>query len=289
MKLKHIQQIFHAELDTVYGKQEVDSFFHILIEYYFNLPRYYLALDPDFSLSKEEQALMIKALHDLNQERPIQYIVGVTEFLGMPIKVNEKVLIPRPETEELVGWMFKELQLIDKSAIRILDVGTGSGCIAIALSKEFPDAEVYAIDMNESILEIAKGNAALNKVKINFIETDILLNKETIPGVKKAFDVIVSNPPYVRYTEKLYMKNNVLQNEPHLALFVDDSDPLKFYNVISQLAVKMLNPGGMLFFEINAYLANEMRVLLEGKGFHNIELKQDIFGKDRMIKACTNS
>lgn len=285
MRLKDIQQIFHKELDSIYGISEVDSFFYILIEFYFNLPRYYLALDPDFSLSKDEQALMIKALHDLKQERPIQYITGVTEFLGMPIHVNEKVLIPRPETEELVGWIFKELKKRDRSDFRILDVGTGSGCIAIALTKEFNTAEVFALDVSDSILEMAEENAKLNEVKINFIKSDILFIGDRLNGVKEPLDVIVSNPPYVRYTEKKFMKNNVLKNEPHLALFVDDNDPLKFYNAIADLALKILSEDGMLFFEINAYLAEEMKDLLNEKGFTNVELRQDIFGKDRMIKA----
>ena len=285
MKLKDTQGIFHKELDAIYGKQEVDSFFQILIEYYFNLPRFYLALDPEFSLSKEEQALMIKALHDLKQERPIQYIIGITEFLGMPIKVNENVLIPRPETEELVGWMYMELKAIDKLTLNILDVGTGSGCIAIALAKEFPQAEVYAIDLNEEVLNVAKENAELNAVQIHFMESNILQSHGGIPELNKSFDVIVSNPPYVRYAEKQYMRKNVLMNEPHTALFVEDHNPLKFYDVISDLAAECLSPDGLLFFEINAYMAKDMVALLSNKGFTDTELKKDIYGKDRMIKA----
>ncbi len=285
MKLKDIQQIFHTELDSVYGKQEVDSFFQILIEYYFNLPRFYLALDPEFSLAKDEQALMVKALHDLKQERPIQYIVGITDFLGMPIQVNENVLIPRPETEELVGWMYQELKAIDKLTFNILDVGTGSGCIAIALAKEFPSAEVFALDVSEDILDVARQNAELNEVRIQFIESNVLVNSSTIPGFNKMFDVIVSNPPYIRYAEKQYMRKNVLLNEPHLALFVDDNNPLKFYDAIAELATHNMSPDGMLFFEINAYLARDMEALLVNKGFENIELRKDLYGKDRMIKA----
>lgn len=285
MKLKDIQHIFHKELDRIYGRSEVGNFFYILIEFYFNLPRFYLALDPDFSLSKEEQALMIKALHDLKEERPIQYITGVTEFLGMPIHVNENVLIPRPETEELVGWMFKELQRLDKPDPRILDVGTGSGCIAIALSKEFPSAEVFALDVSDSIIEMAEENAKLNEVDITFIESDILFIGEHLKGIKEPLDVIVSNPPYVRYIEKKYMRDNVLKNEPHIALFVDDNDPLKFYNAIADLAINELADSGLLFFEINAYFAKEMKDMLEAKGFTEVELRKDIFGKDRMVKA----
>ncbi|MBT8252377.1 MAG: peptide chain release factor N(5)-glutamine methyltransferase [Flavobacteriaceae bacterium] len=285
MRLKSIQKIFHKQLDPIYGKQEVDSFFFILIEYYFNLPRYYLALDPDFGLSKDEQALMIKALHDLKQERPIQYIIGVTNFLGMPFKVNENVLIPRPETEELVGWVLKELKAMNKTDARVLDVGTGSGCIAIAIAKEFPAAKVYGLDVNGDILEMAKENAELNNVQVHFLISDVLINRDSVPHTSDGFDIIVSNPPYVRYAEKRYIRNNVLKNEPHMALFVDDSNPLKFYDAISELAYHNLNSGGQLFFEINAYLAKDMQILLSGKGFELIELRQDIFGKDRMIKA----
>ena len=285
MKLKSIQKIFHSELDSIYGKQEVDSFFYILIEYYFNLPKYYLALDPDFSLAKDEQALMIKALHDLKMERPIQYIIGMTDFLGMPIKVNENVLIPRPETEELVGWVLMELKNSDQPIDRILDVGTGSGCIAIAIAKEFPNTEVFALDKSEDILDLAKENAALNNVKVKFRHSDVLIDRDGVPGADELFDVIVSNPPYVRYAEKQYMQNNVLLNEPHDALFVEDHNPLKFYDAISDLGLYSLKSGGKLFFEINAYLADDMKDLLQGKGYSEIELRQDIFGKDRMIKA----
>ena len=285
MKLKEIQKIFHSELDKIYGKQEVESFFYILIEYYFNLPKYYLALDPDFSLSKDEPALMIKALHDLKMERPIQYIIGVTDFLGMPIQVNENVLIPRPETEELVGWVLMELKNSDNPNCRILDVGTGSGCIAIAIAKEFPNMEIYALDKSEKILDLARDNARLNEVNVRFTLSDVLINRDHVPGSEEYFDIIVSNPPYVRYAEKQYMRKNVLMNEPHDALFVEDHNPLKFYDAISDLGLYMLNPGGKLFFEINAYLSNDMNELLKGKGYHDIELRQDIFGKDRMIKA----
>ena len=289
MKLKRIQNIFHSELDAIYGKREVDSFFYLLIEYYFNLPRYYLALDPDFTLSKDEQALMIKALHDLKQERPIQYIMGVTDFLGMPIKVNENVLIPRPETEELVGWVLKEMKNMDKADIRVLDVGTGSGCIAIAIAKEFPGTQIYGLDVNESILALARENAKLNEVHVDFILSDVLDTSSPISGMTEAFDVIVSNPPYVRYAEKRYMQKNVIQNEPHLALFVEDSNPLKFYDAISDLALENLSENGRLFFEINALLSKDMYNLLYNKGFANIELRQDIFGNDRMIKANKES
>ncbi len=288
MKLKDIQKIFHSELDSIYGKREVDSFFYILIEYYFNLPKYYLALDPDFSLAKDEQALMIKALHDLKFERPIQYILGVTDFLGMPIQVNEKVLIPRPETEELVGWVIKDLKNSNQINPRILDVGTGSGCIAIAIAKEFPNTSVYGLDKAEDILELARENANLNKVSVNFVLSDVLINRDFVPDSDEFFDIIVSNPPYVRYTEKQYMQNNVLLNEPHDALFVEDQNPLKFYNAISDLGLYILKPGGKLFFEINAYLAEDMNELLQEKGYKEIELRQDIFGKDRMIKAIYN-
>lgn len=283
MKLKDIQKTFHESLDAIYGKEEVDSFFFMLIDSFYEISRLKLAIEPNFEI--ENKAAILNALEALKLEHPIQYILGETEFYGLSFKVNKDVLIPRPETEELVDWIINTVNssAVEKS-LNILDIGTGSGCIAIALAKNLPNAKVYALDVSKKALQIAKQNAVLNNVKIECIEADVLTccHAELV-SVSHKFDVIVSNPPYVREQEKTQMKSNVLNNEPHLALFVKDNDPLLFYNAISDFAINNLNANGMLFFEINEYLGKNMIQLLKQKQFKNIELKQDIFKKDRMI------
>ena len=227
-----------------------------------------------------------KAIFRLKIHEPIQYIIGETEFYGLPFKVNKHTLIPRPETEELVEWIYIEFSN-QQSTInnqQFLDIGTGTGCIAISLAKNLPNAKVSALDISEEALKIAQQNAEMNKVKIDFFQTDILA-AETLP---KKYDVIISNPPYVRELEKKQMQQNVLKHEPESALYVSNEDPLLFYRAISHLAKKHLNPEGKLFFEINEYLADELTALLEGEGFKNIQVKKDIFGKDRMIKCSLN-
>ena len=281
MKLKDIQNSFHVTLDSIYGNEEVDSFFFMLIESYFNVSRIQLAMDSDYAI--DESIAILNALDLLKQQKPIQYIIGETEFYGLPFKVNESVLIPRPETEELVEHVLKQVDQVKQ--IKILDIGTGSGCIAISLAKNLPKAIVYALDVSKKALEVAKHNAELNSVDIEFIEADIL-NTEIIQDLK--FDIIVSNPPYVREQEKIKMKANVLENEPHLALFVKDENPLVFYEAITRFAVSNLAEKGALYFEINEYLGNDMIDLLNDNNFKDIELKQDIFKKDRMIKGVKN-
>lgn len=280
MKLKDIQGIFHKELDSIYGSDEVDSFFFILIEHYYELPRIHLALHPDFSITKEEQDPIFNALDALKKERPIQYIIGNTSFYGLNFKVNDNVLIPRPETEELVDWVIRDTKRINRH-ISIMDIGTGSGCIAIALAKNLSNASVYAMDVSKEALEVAVSNAQLNDVRINFSEADILNAKKDFPE----FNTVVSNPPYVRHMEKEEMKNNVINNEPHLALFVDDEDPLIFYDAICKFCVNNLIEGGCLYFEINEYLGKQMVDLLQSYNYINIELKKDISGRYRMLKA----
>lgn len=283
MKLKDIQYKFHDVLDSIYPTEEVDNFFYILIAFYFNVTRMQLALNPNYSVDEIDK--IEKALELLKLQKPIQYIIGETEFYGLPFKVNENTLIPRPETEELVEWILNT-DLKNKE-ISILDIGTGSGCIAISLTKNLPEAKVYAIDVSEEALLVAKENAILNQVDLEFIKADILINShEEFSFLPKNFDIIVSNPPYVRELEKKIMKPNVLDNEPHLALFVKDENPLQFYEAITKFAINNLVENGHLFFEINEYLGKDMIRLLADNNFENIELKQDIFKKDRMIKSC---
>ena len=259
MKLKDIQNTFHRALDSMYGKEEVDSFFFMLIESYYGVSRIQLAMDPDYAIDGSEK------------------ILNALELL------KQHVLIPRPETEELVAWVLKKND--GNNPINILDIGTGSGCIAISLAKNLPNAKVYALDVSAEALKIAKQNADLNDVNVEFIEADILKTEDGRQKIVAKFNIIVSNPPYIRAQEKELMKANVIDNEPHLALFVKDKNPLLFYEAITQFASNNLTNEGQLFFEINEYLGNDMIELLNDNDFRNIELKQDIFRKDRMIKG----
>jgi release factor glutamine methyltransferase len=247
------------------------------------LKRVDLALQPDLAFSELELKTWTSILEQLNKEIPVQYILGTTHFYGLELEVNPNVLIPRPETEELVDWIVQKSKIKNQeSKIIILDIGTGSGCIAISLAKNLPNAEVFALDVSDKALATAQKNAELNQVEIQFIHQSILETED----LGQQFDLIVSNPPYVRHLEKQEIKKNVLDNEPHLALFVEDNDALIFYRKIAQLAKKNLCPNGQLYFEINQYLGQETLDLLQEMGFKDTTLRKDIYGNDRMIQ-CT--
>ncbi|MFT5958631.1 MAG: release factor glutamine methyltransferase [Polaribacter sp.] len=285
MTLRAFKKKFMEALSEIFPKTEIDSFFFILMEEKLNLQRIDTVLKPDFLIPEEQLADLKNILQRLQKEEPIQYILGNTEFYGLPFFVDENTLIPRSETEELVAWVIEEVAKLQSNTVTklsILDIGTGTGCIPISLAKNLPNAKITAVDISSKALEVAKKNAQLNKVTIDFIELDILTTK----SLPQEFDVIVSNPPYVRALEKVEIKNNVLENEPHLALFVADENPLIFYNQIADLAKQQLSKNGLLFFEINQYLGKETIALLEEKGFKNIELRKDIFGNNRMVKCA---
>jgi release factor glutamine methyltransferase len=291
MVIKELKTCFFNSLKNIQDEQEIESFFFILTEYLHNLKRVDVALNPNFELSEAAIEKWNSILTELKQEKPIQYITGEAWFYGLQFEVNENTLIPRPETEELVEWILNSPITQHQTPITILDIGTGSGCIPIALKSNVPQANVSAIDVSEKALEVAKRNAALNKVAINFIQANIL-EVEDLSKLQTSnsqlptnFNIIVSNPPYVRNLEKQEIKKNVLDYEPHLALFVEDTDALLFYRKIAQLALKNLSPNGLLFFEINQYLRKETVELLQNLGFKNIELKKDIYGNDRMVKC----
>jgi release factor glutamine methyltransferase len=241
------------------------------------------------TFSTDEIQVWNTIVEQLQLEIPIQYLLGKTSFYGLDFEVNSNVLIPRPETEELVDWIVQSTrhEVRDTKSddvrrrIKILDIGTGSGCIAVSLAKNIPNAQIFAIDISEKALATAKKNAEINAVKVTFIERNILETEV----LSEQFDIIVSNPPYVRELEKKEIKKNVLDNEPHLALFVKDNDALVFYKKIAELAQKNLSHNGELFFEINQYLGDEMMELLEKMEFKNIELRKDIYGNDRMIRG----
>lgn len=279
MLLRDIKAIFHKELDGNYGREEVDSFFYLFLEHYLKLERFTLVLQPGYTLTKEEEHPFFEGLSRLKNEEPVQHILGKSHFMDFELIVNKNVLIPRPETEELVNWVISEIEKKD-SEVRILDLGTGSGCIAIALAKVFPQAQIYALDISEEALGVATANAELNGVDVVFIRGDILnLNLDL------KFDVILSNPPYVRELEKARMQNNVIDHEPSSALFVSDTDPLVFYRAIVAFANTNLMDKGKLYFEINQYLANETKALLVDNDFEQVELRKDIFGNFRMLKG----
>ncbi|MHA7844155.1 MAG: peptide chain release factor N(5)-glutamine methyltransferase [Winogradskyella sp.] len=290
MKSKDLKDIFHKELDTIYGRDEVASFFYLSIEHQLKIAKIQLQLEPEFTLTNNETDVFFSILEDLKQQKPIQYILGETEFYGLNFKVNENVLIPRPETEELVDWIIKgsKSKVQSSNTFNILDIGTGSGCMAISLAKHLPEAQVFAVDISESALKIAKENADRNEVQVEFIKADILessLWEDVVLRQMDFFDIIVSNPPYVRELEKREIKPNVLDNEPHLALFVENSNPLIFYKAITDFAVDKLKSNGSLYFEINQYLGQETKKLLVGAEFKDIQLRKDLNGNDRMLKG----
>jgi len=282
MLLKKYKTAFLQELSSLYDEKEIESFFYIIVEKLHGLKRIDLALNPEMVMDGNHLKQWKSIVSDLKKHKPIQYILGETEFYGLPFLVNATVLIPRPETEELVAMIIADNLTIQKSNnLKILDIGTGSGCIPISLKKNLPHAAVFAIDVSEGALATAKKNAELNNVAVTFLWQNIL----TTEDLEQQFDIIVSNPPYVRNLEKAEINSNVLDYEPHLALFVEDDDALLFYRKIAQLAKKNLNPNGRLYFEINQYLGKETVALLQKLGFKNVTLHQDIYGNDRMINC----
>lgn len=278
MKIKQYRTQFIKELSPFYDAYEAESFFYLILEDKHRLRQIDLALNHELNFFEKDFVVWNSLLAELKKEVPIQYLLGKTSFYGLDFEVNENVLIPRPETEELVDWIINENKGSSKE-IKILDIGTGSGCIAISLAKNLPNAKVYAIDVSKKALDIAKINAIKNNVEVTFMLKNVL----ELEVLKSDYDIIVSNPPYVRNLEKVEIKKNVLDFEPHLALFVDDNDALIFYRKIAELAQKNLLKNGQLYFEINQYLGKEMITLLEQYQFVNIELKKDIYGNDRMI------
>ena len=281
MRIKQYRTQFIKELSPFYDAYEAESFFYLILENKHKLRQIDLALNHELTFSDADLAIWGGFLNELKKEVPIQYLLGKTNFYGLDFEVNENVLIPRPETEELVEWIINENKEVKSKKIKVLDIGTGSGCIAISLAKNLLNAEVYGIDVSKKAIETAKRNAINNNVDIIFMYQDIL----DTDVLACNFDIIVSNPPYVRNLEKEEIKKNVLDYEPHLALFVDDNDALVFYRKIAALAKSGLKENGKLYFEINQYLGKEMTDLLEKMDFKNIDLRKDIYDNDRMISC----
>ena len=281
MLFKNYKNIFFQKLSSLYDEKEIESFFYIILEKNHQLKRIDLALNPTLAMDDNQLLQWDFIAEELKTQKPIQYILGETFFYGLRFEVDENTLIPRPETEELIALILSNYQIETSGNPKILDIGTGSGCIAIALAKNILNSDVFAIDVSEKALEIAKRNAENNKVAVTFLRKNIL----TTEDLAQNFDIIVSNPPYVRKLEKAEINANVLEYEPHLALFVEDDDALIFYKKIANLAKKNLKLNGQLYFEINQYLGKETIELLEKLGFKNIQLCKDIYGNDRMISA----
>jgi len=272
-----------SQLGTIYSKNELKSISRILLKQLAGMNSVQIYSDKDTKFPDEILTILNASVDRLSNGEPIQYILGETEFFELNFKVSPGVLIPRPETEELVELILKDFKNKEKK-ISLLDIGTGSGCIAVALAKNLPEAKVDAWDISDDALKISRENAALNRVSVHFQLLDIL-STEVFEKATGQWEVIVSNPPYVCQSEKSGMETHVLNHEPHLALFVNDNDPLIFYRVISHFAVTNLKKGGSLYFEINSQLGKETLGLVRKQPFEKVELFQDLSGRDRMIRA----
>ena len=281
--VKDVFTKYRTALQPLYDAQEAGAIALTVLKEVTGQSNAYLKAFPEYEITADVQTKLRQILDQLITGKPLQYVLGHTEFYGLPFKVNPSVLIPRPETEELVDWVLNSN--LPPSAINILDIGTGSGCIAISLKKNLPNAPVWAMDLSATALKTAKENAELNSVKVNSIEADVLNSTQTFNLLPSTFNLLISNPPYVTPTDKQLMHTNVTDFEPHSALFVSQEDPLLFYKAIADLAIEKLVKGGLLFFEINESYGNEMLSMLTNKGFKEIELRKDMSGRDRMIKA----
>ena len=286
MNIDEFRIYFREQLAGMYEPEEIENLCFLTLEHILKMNRVEVSLSRKMDISTSALTQLNEVTSRLSLSEPIQYIIGTTEFYGMEFQVNPATLIPRPETEELVDWIITDkvesfVKSETKEKLKVLDIGTGSGCIAISIAKNLSSAHVEAIDISQEALATAYQNAKMNEADVTFYNQDVLAVEE----LEHKYDVIVSNPPYVRMLEKKEMRDNVLGNEPDSALFVSDDDPLIFYRKIGELAFESLSVNGFLYFEINEYLGKEMIDLLKGIGFSDIELKRDMFGKDRMIKA----
>lgn len=272
-----VYQNFISTLTPLYGEGEATSIARIVFEDAFQIKR---PADESFSITDFEKLQAIQQ-RLLNHE-PVQYILGEADFYGLKFKVNKNVLIPRPETEELVYWIIETARQ-DGRSLSILDIGTGSGCIPITLKTELPTCRIFACDISAKALEMAQKNAVLNDVEVDFFQLDILDKRGW--GNIENFDIIVSNPPYIPYSERALMPENVLKFEPDLALFVEEDEPLIFYKTITEFFLEKSHKSGQLFFEMNEYNAKEVARLLTDNNLKSVQINQDLQGKDRMIRG----
>jgi release factor glutamine methyltransferase len=278
-RLSELKPVFRSQLEKIYATEEAENLINLMIKHHLGLTRVAQALHADVRLSESELLKFHFAMKRLLKSEPIQYVLGVTHFYGLPFEVNPAVLIPRPETEELVDTIIK--RGFEKN--RILDIGTGSGCIAVALKSKLPDCKIVGLDVSEEALSMAQKNARNNHVDVEFIRADLTEPKQL--ENLSIFDIIVSNPPYVTHDEKGQMSNNVLEWEPSTALFAPQSDPLFFYRKILEFCKTHLTENGHLFLEINENFGHELIALARGHSFTQVTLHQDFNGRDRFLVA----
>jgi release factor glutamine methyltransferase len=281
MTVWELTEVLRAMLLPVHGKEESTALIYRLLEHFLKLNRAAIVMQKNMAVGNRRAGKLLKSAQKLADNEPLQYVIGEALFCDLTFRVNRHVLIPRPETEEMVLWVSGLLK--DKLPQTILDIGTGSGCIAIVLKKRFPGSRVIAMDISKNALRVAAINAVKNEADVELIHGDIL--KDNDLHRHASFDLIISNPPYVRISEKLQMMPNVLDYEPHKALFVPDEDPLKFYRAICKFALQYLSPDGMLVFEVNENFGKETADLLLSQGFAAPEVKKDFRGKDRFVIA----
>lgn len=279
MTLLEARDLYRETLQKKFSIGEIDFYFKSLMTDSFQREPTQLALEPESELEPREVLLIQEAATKLLKDYPLQYITGTVHFRTLKLKVDPRVLIPRPETEELVDWIVEDFGKSTDDSKDILDMGTGSGCIAIALAKENTQFTVSALDQEQPILDLAQENALNNGVQIHFFQQDLL----QLDSIKQSFDILVSNPPYVMRKEQELMQPNVLDHEPHQALFVPDEDPLVFYRAILKFASLHLNSEGIIYFEINPLLIDELRFLIQQFDY-TISERMDIFGKVRMLR-----
>jgi release factor glutamine methyltransferase len=282
LTIKQAKEFLLKELKDIYSEKEINFLSRVIIKTIFRTSGLHEIYKPDFLITPEQSDEIIRICNELRTGKPYQYVIGETEFLNCTIKVNPSVLIPRPETEELVDLIIRENKGFEGE---VIDFATGSGCIAIALASNLVNARVTATDISVEALKIASGNAKLNNVAVNFIEDDIFQSKYPLEG---RAGIIVSNPPYVRESEKSLMHRNVLDFEPYHALFVSDDDPLVYYRAIMKIAEKLLIPGGKIYFEINEALGRDLVLLLESSGFSEVGVMKDLNERDRFVKGLRN-
>lgn len=279
MTLIEYRSYFRLKLEFICNVEESDDLLKRIIKAYFNWEPIKIGLEPNYVLSQKEEERLNLALNELKKEKPLQYILGNCLFMGLEFQVNSNVLIPRPETEELVQWIVNDEEIIQPK--RVLDIGTGSGCIAVTLKHFLPHLQISAFDISGEALKVAENNAQINATKVKFHQVDILKKIDW----RTPFDIIVSNPPYVLPSEKKQMKTNVLNYEPLLALFVTEEDPLLFYKKIIEFAKQNLKQGGVIYFEINPIFVNKLSAFLRENAFNSVEVRNDFLERPRMIRA----
>ena len=281
MLLSEFRIYFRKILSEFYSNREIDTFFKILIDFYFDWKSTFIGLNPNYVLDSNQLQKLKFALAELELGKPIQYVTNQAFFLNNDFYVNDSVLIPRPETEELVKWVLDDINEYKITSPHLMDIGTGSGCIAISLAKANSEIKLTAIDLSKEALIIAKKNAFKHKVKIDFVQEDI----QSLSHLNRTFDIIVSNPPYIHPDEKKDILPNVLNHEPHMAIFTPNNDPIYFYRLIINFASKVLKSLGGLYLEINPKFLELLKSNFSSRNFSEVEVRNDIFGKPRMLKV----